>query len=311
MSLLDSLPSNAGPARDQWTLDAVAQNAATATFVPITISEGGHEGTFYVSADALKVEGVRITMNAKTQQQVADMLQACLLTSKLADQMWLQRGITLKPMPRQITSTTKAMIDQSRKIDAALEAQGQPTDPEVIIATVGKDWLIDEDLVKYPGKAMNYGWPQEDPKRTRHSMGKLAGSLGGITGYPTDGDLLGVSVIQPSATAHDPSHVDYSQNARFVLWFCIVDGVERDVRDILRDPELATLISYTGALSIVRQPGVPEVAPLSPDGPLGGLLDKDGEPAQGEDKGPSTVAKVLGVLAGMGVVFGVAALASD
>lgn len=308
MSLLDSLPPNAGPARDKWTLDAVAQNAATATFVPITISENGHEGTFYVSADALKVEGVRITMNAKTQQQVADMLQACLLTSKLADQMWLQRGITIAPKTRAITSTSAAMIDQSRKIDKDLEAQGFSVDPEVIIGVVGKDWLVDEELVKHPNRAMNYGWHFEDKRRAQHGMGKF-----NSTTYPTDGDLLGVSVIQPSATAHDPSHVDYSQNARFVLWYCIVDGVERDVRDILRDPELAPLISYTGALSIVRQPGAPEAAPVNPDGPLGGLLDKDGEPAegQGEDKGPGTVARVLGVLAGVGLVLGAVALATD
>ena len=84
---------------------------------------------------------------------------------------------------------------------------------------VGKDWVIDEALVKAVGRGMNYGWSFEDKRRTHHGMGKFDS-----TSYPNDGDLLGVSVIQPSATAHNLLQDDYSQNARFVLRYCEADG---------------------------------------------------------------------------------------
>lgn len=46
--------------------------------------------------------------------------------------------------------------------------------------------------------------------------------------------------------------LDYSHGVRWIHGTMVVDGVERLVADVLRDPELAPLVSDEGPLSSVR-----------------------------------------------------------
>lgn len=243
-----SLPPNAGSEREIAIREMVQRGHFSIRWATITSTYNGHTAEFSVYADALKIDGVRINVSAETQQIIADVTGASLLTPKLADQLWVQREISLPPFPRAITSSTAAMIEHSQKIDAAL---AKFTNPNGLIATVGKHWVIDDALLTHKGMAENYGWHFDGP------------SFQGMTGAPCasratapNGSI--VRVIQGTGWAHDMAHSDYSQVCVLVSRSCKVDGSDRDLHDVLRDPQLAGLASHTGPMSVLRQPGVPE-----------------------------------------------------
>lgn len=248
------LPPSHGPEREKAILSNVSKGLYEVTWVPIRSKHGDHEAEFYVSADALKIGGVRFNVTATTQQQIADRIGASLLTPKLADLLHAQAEIKIGPKPRRITSTTAAMFEHSAAVDAAIvKAAGSLQAAEgKLVSTVGKHWCISEELRNVKNRALNYGW---------HFLGS---TFEGVKGYPCDSRTLdpvkGISfyVIQPSATAHDPNHSDYSQVCVLVMQVCNVDGKQMLLSDVLRNPELAPLASHEGVMTILRQPGVPE-----------------------------------------------------
>ncbi len=236
----------AGPARDQYILDAVKARAFDGNWVSVASEIPGHKAEFYAMADALKIEGVRVIVSAQLEQQIADMLGASLLTAKLADLVFLQAEVRLAPMPRGITNATVAMIDQSQKIDAAIGDVG-----DRVVSTVGKHWIIDEWLKTQPNRACNYGW---------HFVGSSFQGIAGEACASGAKDLLTgsvIRVIQGRGTRHDMHEDDYSQNAVLVQTTCLVDGNELTLTDVLTSDELAPLASHQGKMTILRQPGVP------------------------------------------------------
>lgn len=244
------LPEKPTDEREQAIRDLVAAGQAEYTWETITSTHGDHTAEFMVFADALKVEGVRLNVSAETEQIIADMLGCSLLTPKLADLIWLQRQVTLKPHPRGNTngmSNTKAMLEHSVKLDADLEALGNPGG---IICTVGKHWVIDNSIADgrllygFP-VAMNYGWHFDGAKFDGNSFEASASQ-------PT------VRLIQGRGTRHNLKHTDYSQICVLVSLDCTLDGQPAKLYDILQDPELAPLASHQGVLKCLRQPGVPE-----------------------------------------------------
>jgi len=249
--MMEGCPSGACRARDKWILDAVASGRYAATFSEVISTHGGDEARFYVFSDALKVDGVRVNVSAELQQQVADLIGCLLLTPRVADLIWAQREVTVQPHPRQITSDTAAMVDHSQKIDAELaRMSGSPAGK--LICTVGKHWVIDNDLLLHKGRAENYGWHFDGPN--------FQGIKGEVTATGLlDNDGVPVRLIQGRGWAHDMREVDYSQTC--VLWSstCLLNGRRAPVEALLKDPRLAPLASHSGAMDIVRQPGV---APL-------------------------------------------------
>lgn len=249
-----NLPPTSGTAREKAIIDYIKNGAADISWAKVTSKSKDHTGEFKVFADALKIEGVRVNVSAETEQVIADLLGCMLLTAKLADLIWSQRTVTLPPFPRAITASTQAMIEHSTKIDTALAKIDYSGNG--IVATVGKHWLIDNDLRLKPGSAMNYGWHFEGP------------STSGIVGAPVatlmkDAKGQYMRLIQGRGTAHDMHHVDYSQTCVLVSRSCIIDGEEMDLHNVMRNADLAPLMSHQGILLLDRQPGVPEVSPLS------------------------------------------------
>lgn len=243
----------AGAAREAYIIDQVRQGRFEVEFATITSDYNGHHAEFQVFADALKIDGVRVNVTAQTQQIIADMTGCMLLTPKLADLIWVQRQVTLPPMPRPITSATAAMIDQSKKIDAALAKLGNP---KGLICTVGKHWVIDNDLSETKliygvHAAENYGWHFEGSSYQGISGEQIASGFKDANGHV-------YRLIQGRGWAHNASEVDYSQNCICVAIMCKVDGQDMDIRDLLRDPNLAPLASHNGVMKFFRQPGVPE-----------------------------------------------------
>ena len=249
-------PAQDSPARDAWLLSHIQAGEGEATLQEITVEANGHLGRFYVFAEPLKLGGVRINASAALQQQIADALGCVFLTPRLADLVFANRSVTLPPMPRPITSSTAAMIEQSDKVGAAV-----PPGASGIVDTEGKYWVLVKSLfsasAKAARKAANYGW---------HFEGS---SFQGLKGEPTV-SLPGVRVIQGVGTVHNDQHTDYSQIVRLVSRTCEVDGQQRDLADVLMDPDLAPLVSHEGPLPGWRQPDVTEAPPTTTVTPGGG-----------------------------------------
>jgi len=251
------LPPNGNQEREQAILDYVRKGAYELSWAKIVSTHADHTGEFWVFADALKIEGVRVNVSAETEQVIADLLGCVLLTPKLADLLWVQRAVTLPPFPRAITATTQAMVEHSAKIDTALQKVDYT---DGVIATVGKHWVLDNALLVKTGRAMNYGWHFE------------GASFQGIKGEPiaslfqdSKGQFL--RLIQGRGTAHDMRHVDYSQTCVLVSRECHINEEPMDLLRVLQDPELAPMVSHQGALQLTRQPGVPkEKALVFPEG---------------------------------------------
>lgn len=243
------LPPGAGPEREKVILAHVAAGDYEAEWVPVVSERNGRRAEFYMFADALRIEGVRVGVSAETQQKIADMTGCSLLTPKLADLAWAQRKVTLEPRPREFSSATQPMLDHSAEVDAALAALGSP---EGLKQTVGKHWVISEKL-KGTGMAMNYGW---------HFAGQSFQGIRGETCASLMKDESGqyVRLIQGCGTRHDMFHSDYSQNCVLVARACRVDGQDMDIRALLADRDLSWLASHEGPLTVLRQPGVPEPA---------------------------------------------------
>lgn len=265
-------PQQPGPQRDEWILDAIRNGEGQARWEEISIETNGHTASFFVLADALMIEGVRINVSADLQQRIADVLGCLLLTPQLADMIWAARSwtvppYTIPPVNGGIPMDTATMIAQSRKIDDALEAQGY--DGTGIVQTTGKHWILGAPSA---AKARNYGW-------------HFTGSAGYAAATPY---AKGARVWQQPGTAHNAQHVDYSQVCVLVARNCTVDGhADFDLGDVLQSDQLWPLASYEGPVN-QRQPGVNEeefggssVLPLPPHvgggssggaGGIGGLV---------------------------------------
>lgn len=217
----------------------------------------GNELVFYTMRDALKIDGVRMSVSAKEMQQIADVLGAMLPTPLMTDLIWeaASKKITPKTEPQAVQSGTMAytsvMISNSERIDAAIGG-----DTSALVADVGKYWVLTNGLLKtHRGMgvgvvACNYGWHFEG-----ESFGGLRGELA---------VSLRSRVLQGMGYAHDISHSDYSQNCRLVSAFATFNGQKIYLRDIIYSPDYAHMISHEGPLQLDRQPGVETIACPTP-----------------------------------------------
>lgn len=237
--------------RDEIILSEIKAGNCEFKYLPITSKYKEHTATFEVFTDALKIEGVRINVSAKLQQEIADHMGCLLMTAKIADLRHQQADTTLKPHPRydasggRLMSTVDWMIWHSNQIDNDLSKL--PNDYG-IIDTVGKHWIIDDTLSrpKIKNQSVNYGWHYKS---------------GAISGVPRDlpvsyKEMPGVYMIQSRGYHHDYHHIDYSQICVLVARDCVINGSRKDLVEILADEELSYLANHSGKTSVWRQPGV-------------------------------------------------------
>lgn len=231
-----------GQKRDDFILDAVNNNGSTMEWHPIDIKFKDMEGTFFVTKDAIKIDGVRFNVSATLQQKIADVLGCILPTAKLADHMFLNAEVIVKPKMRNIDMSTKAMIGHSGEVDKDIAGK------KGLISTVGKHWIIDDVLLKKSGNtACNYGW---------HFKGGIPGVKGELP--VCYNDMPGVRLIQSRGTFHNALHQDYSSTCCLVARECEVNGEKKDILDILKDSKLSYLACHSGILQTTRQPGMPK-----------------------------------------------------
>jgi hypothetical protein len=247
---LQTLPATARPERERAILDAVrAGNFAPVTWWAVRSAFNGHALVMFVSSDALRIgtaeDSVRVNVTARTAQHIADTLSCVLPTTRICDLIWEQAVVRVSPCIGRADSEMSA-TSRMRAHHACVESKvgGQSG----LLETVGKNWVLTNKLVSHPGRAANYGW--FDAKAPYASRRIPAGGRGPHR------------LWQPLGLAHGLEHVDYSQTMRLVNRSCVVDAEVRDLVKVMRDSQLAPLVSDEGVLRIGRIPGVKPAAPL-------------------------------------------------
>jgi hypothetical protein len=200
--------------------------------VQATLGGQTHRVVFRVAPDYLAVgsddDYLLVPLSPQTAQRLADLVNASLPTPLMADAIWRAAGIRLEPapIPPSPEMTTVAVFEtHARMVRKQRSAAGQP--PGVLVAGHKKDVVITARLAASPGKVAIYGWHRPD-------------------GTP----------IQPLYTGHTDRWVDYSHGIRLVSREVMVDGVPRDLPDILGDERLAGLLSDEGTVPMARYPTV-------------------------------------------------------
>ena len=130
---------------------------------------------------------------------------------------------TLSPVAAaQFVTTVPVFTDHQWLIEAAWPddlARG------IAVAGIKKDVVLTPRLADESGRVAIYGWHEQN-------------------GVP----------IQPLYLGHTDDWVDYSHGIRLVSRRVTLDGVERDLVDLLEDSELWVLVSDEGPMSSARYP---------------------------------------------------------
>lgn len=259
-----TLPKDKNLARDQAILDAcLAGNAQQLIWSPISVvtPNGKHKGTVFVASRSVcvgDVDPLLVATSHLTAQRLADhcsdsgqFLQkatygAVLLTAKLSDLLYLAAAKKLAehtqpaiPSERVAKGYSPDMMDTDAMVRHSNEVLSEirPLGASVLVGPMGKDWACTNKLVGHPDQSGNYG--------LQSKTGRFAGVV------------AGVRLWQPGpGLAHEATYTDYSQVVRLARRIMIVDGVERDLEDVARDPELCWLVSSEGVMASLRHPGV-------------------------------------------------------
>jgi peptidoglycan hydrolase-like protein with peptidoglycan-binding domain len=193
---------------------------------------------------------LRFSVNHTTAQRIADLFHAILPTTKISDAIFKRADVSITPCTQ---TPDAAMANTSRMVRHHREVEKKRAGRTGLVATVGKDWVITNQLEGRPDRAANYGWH--------------------------DAHAPNGKVWQPLGLAHNRFHVDYSQVVRLVKRTMQVDGADRDIVDVLRDPTLSALVSSEGPIKLWRLAAVPEPggssssppAPPPPEPPEGSV----------------------------------------
>lgn len=231
--------------REGRILQAVLHGLAEPiSWVPIEVEHQNHQGTIYVSADALKLPlaatlpggqpwtGVaRVNVTHPSATIIGDFLGAYVPTSKISDLAYQHAKWKIRPQtqtPDDRMMQTSRMVQHSLAIDR--HASGAPSE---LLRTVGKDYVASPK--NDAAHATIFGWHDD----------------GG--GFTSPG---GARVLQPVSNAHLASYRDYSHFPTFVRRMMDLDGKQVDVADVARDPELYPLVSDEGQIPSMRHPSL-------------------------------------------------------
>lgn len=217
--------------REQWIEQALFAHGGAAiphpaSFLPVTVSGGGHQITFYVAPDYVAVptpQGpFRVPMRPALAQRVADAVGAHLPTPRMVDAIYAQAPVkvgfvALTPRPGEHQDSSRLYVEHQLRTEARRGNRAG------LVAGHKKDLVVGNLLGRAPNKVLIYGaW------------------------YP-DG-----TKVQPYSNVHDDHYVDYSHGVRLVASEVLVDGMPRALVEVLRDPTLAPLLSHEGRVQHLR-----------------------------------------------------------
>lgn len=212
------------------------------TLRPVTVS-GDVSGsrrtvTFWATPDYLAVgserDFLRIPLSPGAAWRVATLTDTSLPTAAMADAIWDAAEVRLGPIPippNRWMTTLPVFEDHQRKVQRQRDRAAAPSG--ALLAGHKKDVVITPLLADAPGRVAIYGWHY-------------------LSGEP----------IQRLYLGHTDDWVDYSHGIRLISNRVEVDGVMRDLTDILVDPELAPILSPEGPIPVsVTAPWSGEATP--------------------------------------------------
>jgi hypothetical protein len=163
---------------------------------------------------------VRVPLTPMTAQILADTFGCSLITRRLSDVVYADAELRLDPKPMTVDRESVATFIQHNDI-----IEGQRAGKALGLLTCGikKDVVLTNLLAAKPTHVAIYGW------------------------HYTNG-----TPIQPLTTVHINTYVDYSHGIRFMARACIVDGKQRDVRDVMKDAKLCDMLSDEGPMTVVN-----------------------------------------------------------
>lgn len=231
---ISQLLGKTGTAREKLILELFSKTGAIPPFMrklaTITVVAGSNTIEYEVSPDYLclgtDLDYFRVPMAPTTAQAIVDKLDGLMPTKRMVDQIY-QAATKLTPrtyrpstgQPGREDSWTYS--DHNRRIQEQLTAKGIL--PGTLIAGHKKDVVITNQLLKAPKKVAIYGW------------------------HDTDG-----KAIQPLYLGHGDFYADYSHGIRLVSKKCRVNGVERNLEEVLRDKDLGPMLTGDAPLQITR-----------------------------------------------------------
>ncbi len=228
---IKTLPMKPGIDRENCILKAVEDGHYFIRWTPLVMQYEGLTVTIDVMADSLRIgdqeDSIRVICSYRTAQQIADILDAMLPTTKIVDAIWLHADVRAGILTQ---TPDEYMADTDRMILHHYKLEDDTRDYAGGLWTAGKDWVLTSRIWKQPNRAANYGWID--------SKGKA---------------------IQPLGLAHDLNHTDYSQMPRFVSRTCDANGNMADIRDVITDKKLSWCINDDGPLPSYRHPSVPVI----------------------------------------------------
>lgn len=180
----------------------------------IKLNNNGKSYSLFVGNDALKIDGIRITVSHKLAQEITDCLGLIMPTDKISD--IIHQNSTVKILPCIQSDSVKNgtmsffnnTVRHSKEIDKKLIGK----DTSGLISTVGKLWITSNKLLERPNLGVNYGWY--------------------ATGAPYK-SASGLNLWQPKASAHNNLHFDYSQVYVPIHPIVFVDGNQQSLFDLL------------------------------------------------------------------------------
>jgi hypothetical protein len=216
-------------AREGAIFDAIAAAivpAFASKFVEVRVVHGGRTGVVLVAVDYAAIgtddDFLRIPMSPATAQRIADLAGYVLPTRRLVDAIYAAAVVKLAPAPLP-PGPQMMSNDYYRKHHELIESQRAGRGTGELIAGHKKDVVITPRLAARSDRVAIYGW--------HRSIGRP---------------------IQPLSLVHESTYADYSHGVRFVSRTMLVDDVECSVAEVLRDAELAPLLSDEGVLASTR-----------------------------------------------------------
>jgi hypothetical protein len=180
----------------------------------VTLKSGSHTCVVKVMPDYLAVgaddDFLRIPMTPASAKAIADAFGFTLPTAKIVDAVYAQADVKLEPRP---LTEARETIQTFAQHNAIIEGQRGGKPLGALVAGIKKDVVISNKLKAKPGKVAIYGWHKPDGKP-----------------------------IQPLYAGHAAHYVDYSHGIRLVSRGVTLDGAERDLLDVLADPETCRIV---------------------------------------------------------------------
>lgn len=215
-------------------------------------SGASHEFEYYVTPDVLSVgsdsDSVRVPMDPVTAQRVADFFECLLPTARMVEQVYQAAPAKLAFIYGNYAGTSRKNLQtasgeylwHSRKIDEQLRRP-----PTILTAGHKKEVVISSNYIQL---VKDDATGQRVPKATLAYYGAHDAAGVPIQAGQVEQNGKKVKVRGLTSFAHDPAFADYSHGVRLVWPTMKVDGANRKVADVLKDPQLWPLIVKEGPI---------------------------------------------------------------